>query len=365
MRRATDGPLDTPRPSHVVRRITASQAQRWGVLGRPPGTERVTADGSPQDPPHHRRRHRRHGHSPRLPLRPQRRRSRAGQRGRRRGPHRQPGRSPRARATTTRLPPARSSPLAIARSQLLANVQTSPDALKGTVALQDLLVGEQIVADKFGANVAEAASPLGIPANKMAISINLTDPDRVAGFVNPGSEVAIFVTGDRVRAARDRGGSGRRAAAHPDPPRPGHGSRRRQHHAGDHDHHGRGRHPADRAAAPYAAHPRPLPGRGGEGDPGVEDYELTFALLTKDSDSDSRSREPRAPTSCPDADRYRKVGPCLSSSIPTAAASAGCSARCRPGASPSTPPTGCCPGCPSTPTSTSWCWGRTSGSTTP
>jgi pilus assembly protein CpaB len=73
-------------------------------------------------------------------------------------------------------------------------VQTSPDALKGTVALQNLFVGEQVVADKFGNNVAEAISPLGIPEGKMAISVNLTDPDRVAGFVNPGSEVAIFVT---------------------------------------------------------------------------------------------------------------------------------------------------------------------------
>ena len=80
-------------------------------------------------------------------------------------------------------------------------MQTSPDALKGTVALQNLLVGEQIVADKFGANAAEAVSPLGIPANKMAISINLTDPDRVAGFVNPGSEVAIFVTGVPIGSA--------------------------------------------------------------------------------------------------------------------------------------------------------------------
>jgi pilus assembly protein CpaB len=85
-------------------------------------------------------------------------------------------------------------PKGVARSQLLANVQTSPDALKGTVALQNLLPGEQIVADKFGTNAAEAASPLGIPEGKMAISVNLTDPDRVAGFVNPGSEVAIFVT---------------------------------------------------------------------------------------------------------------------------------------------------------------------------
>ena len=83
---------------------------------------------------------------------------------------------------------------AVARSQLLDNVQTSPDALKGTVALQNLYVGEQVVADKFGNNVAEAISPLGIPEGKMAISVNLTDPDRVAGFVNPGSEVAIFVT---------------------------------------------------------------------------------------------------------------------------------------------------------------------------
>jgi pilus assembly protein CpaB len=85
-------------------------------------------------------------------------------------------------------------PKGVARSQLLANVQTNPEALKGTVALQNMLTGEQVVADKFGANAAEAASPLGIPQNKLAISVNLTDPDRVAGFVNPGSQVAIFVT---------------------------------------------------------------------------------------------------------------------------------------------------------------------------
>jgi pilus assembly protein CpaB len=86
----------------------------------------------------------------------------------------------------------------VARSQLLQGVQTSPDALKGTVALQNILPNEQIVADKFGTNTAEVASPLGIPQNKMAISVNLTDPDRVAGFVNPGSEVAIFVTASNL-----------------------------------------------------------------------------------------------------------------------------------------------------------------------
>jgi pilus assembly protein CpaB len=98
-------------------------------------------------------------------------------------------------------------PRGIAREQLLANVQTNPDALKGTVALQAMLPGEQIVTDKFGANAAEVASPLGIPKGKMAISVNLTDPDRVAGFVNPGSDIAIFVTDAGSSGATD-GGTG-------------------------------------------------------------------------------------------------------------------------------------------------------------
>ena len=85
-------------------------------------------------------------------------------------------------------------PKGVPRDQLLEGVQSSPDALNGFVALQSILPGEQIVAGKFGANAAEVTSPLGIPDKAMAISVNLTDPDRVAGFVNPGSEVAIFVT---------------------------------------------------------------------------------------------------------------------------------------------------------------------------
>jgi pilus assembly protein CpaB len=95
----------------------------------------------------------------------------------------------------------------IARSQLLDNVQTSPDALKGTVALQNILPNEQIVADKFGASAAEATSPLGpTQGNKLAIAVNLTDPDRVAGFINAGAEVSVFVTavsgtGETVGAA--------------------------------------------------------------------------------------------------------------------------------------------------------------------
>ena len=40
---------------------------------------------------------------------------------------------------------------------------------------------------------------LTIPKGKIAISVNLSDPARVAGFVNPGDKVAIFLTGTRRR----------------------------------------------------------------------------------------------------------------------------------------------------------------------
>ena len=60
---------------------------------------------------------------------------------------------------------------------------------------------EQIVADKFGANAAEVSSPLGIPDKAMAISVNLTDPDRVAGFVNPGLRGRDLRDHDGVTAA--------------------------------------------------------------------------------------------------------------------------------------------------------------------
>ena len=83
---------------------------------------------------------------------------------------------------------------AVAQDELLNGYQTDTSTIAGTKAMQTIYPGEQIVSDKFGAGVA-ASSALQIPDDKLAISVNLTDPSRVAGFVNPGSEVAIFVSG--------------------------------------------------------------------------------------------------------------------------------------------------------------------------
>ena len=77
---------------------------------------------------------------------------------------------------------------------LQSGYQTSLDGLTGQFASVRIYPGEQIVTAKFGQTV-EAASALPIPDGQIAVSINLTDTARVAGFVNPGSEVAIYLNG--------------------------------------------------------------------------------------------------------------------------------------------------------------------------
>ena len=64
--------------------------------------------------------------------------------------------------------------------------------VRDKVALAPIFVGEQVLAAKFG--TIAASSGLSLTAGKLAVSIQLADPARVAGFVQPGSEVAIFVT---------------------------------------------------------------------------------------------------------------------------------------------------------------------------
>jgi pilus assembly protein CpaB len=60
------------------------------------------------------------------------------------------------------------------------------------VALSPIFPGQQILAQMFGAPGTN--STLAVPKGKLAISVQLGDPERVAGFVVPGSDVAIFAT---------------------------------------------------------------------------------------------------------------------------------------------------------------------------
>jgi pilus assembly protein CpaB len=84
---------------------------------------------------------------------------------------------------------------AIPKSTVVVGAVTSVDTMGDQVALAPIYPGEQILALKFGTTAAAAtAESLPVPKGMIAISVELSDPGRVAGFVTPGLHVAIFVT---------------------------------------------------------------------------------------------------------------------------------------------------------------------------
>jgi pilus assembly protein CpaB len=90
----------------------------------------------------------------------------------------------------------------IPKDDVLDGAQKNFDNLGGLVALAPIYPKEQIIAAKWGGSVDITATVLAIPKDKVAASVNLDDPARVAGFVNPGSEVAILVSVDEGRYTR-------------------------------------------------------------------------------------------------------------------------------------------------------------------
>src|SRR4051794_40283002 len=84
----------------------------------------------------------------------------------------------------------------VLREDAVEGALTSTTSIEDQVALGTIFPGEQIISPKFGEP--GSAETLTIPDDKLAISVDLTDPARVAGFVNPGSEVAIFISADPI-----------------------------------------------------------------------------------------------------------------------------------------------------------------------
>ena len=77
--------------------------------------------------------------------------------------------------------------------QVLDGAVSSVGDLGSSVALARVYPNEQITGAKFGS--AGQQDAFALPAGMIAISVNLTDTGRVAGFVTPGSKVALFVNG--------------------------------------------------------------------------------------------------------------------------------------------------------------------------
>ena len=80
----------------------------------------------------------------------------------------------------------------VRRDDIVDGALDSTDSIKDLVALGTVYPGEQIISARFG--TMGDVDNLVIPDDLMGMSVELTDFERVAGFVNPGSEVAIFGT---------------------------------------------------------------------------------------------------------------------------------------------------------------------------
>lgn len=68
----------------------------------------------------------------------------------------------------------------------------STDDVIDQVITTDLYPGEQLITAKLGTTA--DVDPLGIPEGRIASSFLFEDPERVANFLLPGSEVAVFLT---------------------------------------------------------------------------------------------------------------------------------------------------------------------------
>lgn len=80
----------------------------------------------------------------------------------------------------------------IPRSATIEGVLGDPRPITDLVAVGDIYPGEQIIRAKFGQS--GETSVLPIPEGEMAMSVQMGDPQRVAGFVRPGSDVSVFIT---------------------------------------------------------------------------------------------------------------------------------------------------------------------------
>jgi len=92
----------------------------------------------------------------------------------------------------------------VPKKNVPAGALTDLNSVADKQLASDVFPGEILLAAKFTDRTQARTGALAIPANKIAVSAQFGDPQRVAGYVVPGSEIAIFDT---------EGGTGSQATA--------------------------------------------------------------------------------------------------------------------------------------------------------
>jgi pilus assembly protein CpaB len=78
----------------------------------------------------------------------------------------------------------------VPKSSVVSGAVSDIAPIANQVALATIFPGQQIISQQWGQ--AATTSGLSLPPGTVALSIQLGDPERVAGFVSPGSTIAIF-----------------------------------------------------------------------------------------------------------------------------------------------------------------------------
>jgi pilus assembly protein CpaB len=81
----------------------------------------------------------------------------------------------------------------IPRVNVVPGALSDAAPLSNLSALTTIFPGQQIISPQWGST--GQTTGLAIPDGKIAMSVQLGDPERVAGFIAPGSKIAIFATG--------------------------------------------------------------------------------------------------------------------------------------------------------------------------
>ena len=79
------------------------------------------------------------------------------------------------------------------QSAVAPGALSTVDPIKSQVALGTIFPGQQLLSGMFGAT-ARADSSIAIPPGQIAVSFSFGDPQRVAGFLQPGSNVVVFLS---------------------------------------------------------------------------------------------------------------------------------------------------------------------------
>lgn len=82
----------------------------------------------------------------------------------------------------------------VAQSGRPAGVLSAVDrSNQGLVATTDIQPGEFVMSARFGTSPVSQKA-IGVPNGKVAIAVQLTDPQRVGQFITPGSHIVIYAT---------------------------------------------------------------------------------------------------------------------------------------------------------------------------